>query len=310
MVAYDNPLTSAVANRVIGQPNFTTYLPDYGGPASAGNLHNPAAAVVDGSGRLWVADANNNRVLEYDNPLTSPVANRVIGQPGFASDTPNTGGISASSLWEPLAIAVDSAGRLWVADAGNHRVLEYDNPLTSPVANRVLGQPDFTSGTPNTGGISASSLSSPAGVAVDASGRLFVAEQGNNRVLEYDNPLTSSVANRVFGQPNFTSGTANNGGVSASSLWSPTGVAVDGGGRLWVTEQGNNRVLEFDGVAVVTTTAVGGIAEQADVTALRSGASSSRRSSTIYVAAVGVTSVFAAAAGAVGWRRRRLARKG
>ena len=71
-------------------------------------------------------------------------------------------------------------------------------------ADRVFGQPGFLTGSVNTGGLSASSLQQPDGMAIDAAGRLFLADAGNKRVLEYDSPLTSSVASRVYGQPNFT----------------------------------------------------------------------------------------------------------
>jgi sugar lactone lactonase YvrE len=134
-----------------------------------------------------------------------------------------------------------------VADWGNGRVLEYDAPLsTDRTADRVLGQPDFTSNTANNGGVSANSLD-PSTVALDAQGNLYVADIGNNRVLEYDAPLTTDrTADRVFGQPDFTSNTANNGGVSANSLYNPIGVALDTQGNLYVTELSNSRVLEYD----------------------------------------------------------------
>jgi hypothetical protein len=136
------------------------------------------------------------------------VADRVFGQGGsFTSRVCNLGGISASSLCGLGGVAVDRAGNLYVADgrsigghsipeapprpSPNHRVLEYDSPLTTDtVADHVFGQGgSFTSNTCNLGGISASSLCVPFGVAVDAAGNLYVADQANNRVLEYDSPL-------------------------------------------------------------------------------------------------------------------------
>jgi sugar lactone lactonase YvrE len=262
VLEYDNPLTSAVATRVFGQPDFTSNALNNGG-ISASTLAGAIGLAVDGSGRLWVVDGQNARVLEYDSPLTSPVATRVFGQPDFTS---LGGGTGASRLFEPIGIALDSGGRLWVGDSNNFRVLEYDTPLMNPTATHVFGQPDFTSDTPNNGGISASSLAGGHGIAVDGVGRLWVSDFYNRRVLEYDNPLTSAVATRVFGQPDFTSNTPNNGGISASSLGTdsggPAGIVIDSSGRLWVADEANNRVLEYDGVA---PSPVGGIAELPDL---------------------------------------------
>src|SRR5450830_1345802 len=113
------------------------------------------------------------------------------------------------------------------------------------VADRVFGQVSLNGSgcnqsgpTPNPGDTfptSASTLCHSRGVAIDSASHLYVVDQDNNRVLEYDNPLTSSVADRVFGQGgSFTNGpaggTCNVGGVSASSLCKPTGVAVDAAG--------------------------------------------------------------------------------
>ena len=86
-------------------------------------------------------------------------------------------------------------------------------------ADTVLGQPNFTSSACNTGGISGSTVCRPSGMAIDASGNLFVADANNYRILEYDSPLTTdTMADRVIGQPNFTTTGCNTSGVSASGL--------------------------------------------------------------------------------------------
>jgi sugar lactone lactonase YvrE len=83
--------------------------------------------------------------------------------------------------------------------------------------------------------------------ALDAQGNRYVADHGNSRVLEYDTPLSAgATADRVFGQPDFTHNAANNGSLSANSLYSPYGVARDAQGNLYVADNDNNRVLEYD----------------------------------------------------------------
>jgi sugar lactone lactonase YvrE len=233
---------------VIGQADFTHGDVNSGG-LSASSLIVPLGVAVDAHGNLYVADYGNRRVLEYDAPLsTHASATRVIGQPDFTHNDFNNGGLSARSLKGPYGVALDAHGNLYVADGLNNRVLEYDAPLsTYAAAARVLGQPDFTHGDTNSGGLSASSLSAPYSAELDGFGNLYVADGLNNRVLEYDAPLsTHAAAARVFGQPDFSHGDLNNGGLSASSLNEPYGVAVDAYGNLYVADVGNSRVLEYD----------------------------------------------------------------
>jgi len=131
-------------------------------------------------------------VLEYDIPLaTDTVADRVFGQGGsFTSSTCNLGGISAGSLCEPHGVALDAAANLYIADGDNHRVLEYNTPLTTDtVADRVFGQGgSFTSGSCNSGGIGAGSLCFPIDVDTDGAGNLYVADGHTGRVFRFRAP--------------------------------------------------------------------------------------------------------------------------
>ena len=267
VLEYNTPLTTdTTADRVFGQPDFTSNLCNQGPTPSASTLCSPTGVAVDASGNVYIADFSNNRVLEYNTPLTTDtVADRVFGQAGsFTTNLCNA--VSASSLCSPLRSAPDASGNLFVTDSLNHRLLEYNTPLTTDtVADRVFGQGgSFTTGTCNNGGVTASSLCRPSGVTVDASGNLFVADStsfanqvfGNSRVLEYDTPFTTdTVADRVFGQPNFTSSSCNQGATpSASTLCGPNGVALDGSGNLFVADGNNHRVLVYDAPLAATPT--------------------------------------------------------
>jgi sugar lactone lactonase YvrE len=250
VLAFLSPATSdSVADRVFGQADFGSSAPNAGG-VGARSLSGPYGMALDRFGNLFVVDKDNHRVLEYDAPLTSDsIADRVFGQPNFTSNTPNTPQPSASTLNTPFGAAVDEHGNLYVADALNNRVLEYDAALTSDaIADRVYGQPDFSTVGVNTNGLSASSLNSPYSAAVDPiSGNLFIADTFNHRVLEYTQPLTGDrAADRVFGQTSFTNNTPNSPGVGATTLQNPFGIAVDAGGRLFVADTFNYRVLSYD----------------------------------------------------------------
>jgi hypothetical protein len=249
-LADSGSLPSTTASQVYGQGGSFT---SNGADVSASSLANSSGVVVDGSGGIYVADYNNNRVLHY--PAGNTTADAVYGQGGsFTSSATNNGGVSASSLSNPEGMAVDGSGGLYVADYNNSRVLHFPYDASSghasTTADAVYGQPDFTSTGRNNGGVSASRLSLPTGVAVDGSGGLYVADYANHRVLHFPYDASaghaSATADAVYGQGgSFTSTTINKGGVSASSLYFPSGVAVDGSGGLFVTDTNNNRVLHF-----------------------------------------------------------------
>ncbi len=231
---------STTATRVYGQGGaFTTNTWNNGG-VSANSLGEPYGLAVDSSGNLYVGDYQNNRVLFY--PAGSTTATQVYGQNGsFTTNSPNMGGVpSANSLNQPTGVALDSSGDLYVADIYNNRVLVF--PYNSTVATQVYGQGgSFTSSSANTG---AGGLNNPMYVALDSSGDLYVVDRSNNRALFY--PFGSTTATRVYGQlSSFTSGTANNGGISADSFSQPWAVALDPSGNLYVTDYSNNRVLEY-----------------------------------------------------------------
>jgi len=203
-------------------------------------------------------------VLEYDSPLTIDAsADRVFGQAGsFTSAQCNVGGaVSRGTLCKPTAVAADAAGNVYVADTGNNRVLEYNTPfITDRKADRVFGQfgSFATSGCNQGGVVNRQTLCGPNGVVIDGSGNAFIADSTNNRVLEYDAPLsTDRRADRVFGQKEgFAATICNNGGVTAASLCKARSMDIDKSGNLYVADTANNRVLAYDNpLAAPTATA-------------------------------------------------------
>jgi sugar lactone lactonase YvrE len=236
----------ASAEAVLGQTNFTSNS----SATTQSKMFNPTGVFVDGSGRLWVADYSNNRILRFDNASTIPSganADGVLGQPDFIHNTINTTQIG---LNHPGDIFVDASGRLWVVDAFNNRVLRFDNAAAKAhgaIADGVLGQQDFTS---NSVATTQNGMHFPIGIFGDASGRLWVGDAQNNRVLRFDNAASKANganADGVLGQPNFTS---NSFAATQNGMYNPSGVAGDNStGRLYVADYTNNRILVFNSAA-------------------------------------------------------------
>jgi len=240
VLEYKAPFTTGEsASLVIGEPDFNTGS----GGATADTLGIPQNINFDSHGNLWIADAANNRVLEYNPPFTTgESASIVIGQDSFTTYNPGT---TANTLRYPSGIAFDSSNNLWISDSDNSRVLKYNPPfITGESASIVLGKSNFTTAggttTPNT-------LSTPGGIVFDSSGNLWVADLFNNRVVEYHPPFTTSEsASLVIGQDNFT---ISDYGVTADTLDTSGGAAIlafDQSGNLWLTDYWNNRVLEYN----------------------------------------------------------------
>jgi sugar lactone lactonase YvrE len=185
---------------------------------------------------------------------------RELGQPDFYRLTPNR--VDARGLAAPWGVAVDTSRSphgLWVVDAGNSRVLGWRDAAglrDGAPADVVLGQPDALSNRCNTGGVSAASLCLPGstgqsfnnqpGLAVDAEGNLYVADQANYRILGYRRPFdTDRVADVVLGQARFDQ-VENPVGQepNAGRIFGPRGLATDAQGNLYASDL--NRVLEFD----------------------------------------------------------------
>ena len=165
------------ARAVIGQADFDS---SGSGLSQAGLDHPNDIAVDPGTGKIFVADGDNYRVLRFASPAAMACgapAEAVFGQADFESEANSA---TAEGLGYPNGITVDSAGNLWVADGDFHRVLRYAAASTrdsGAAADQVLGQADFTGTAVNRGGsVTAGSLNSPFDVAVEPDGTVWVAD--------------------------------------------------------------------------------------------------------------------------------------
>lgn len=175
------PATGTPAGVVIGQTTFSGISANAGGAVSAATLRGPYdTLVVDG--RLAISDAENSRLLFYDQipSVSGAAASFVLGQPDFLTRLPDNGGRSATSLSYPISLSADGE-RVYAIDYSSHRVLTWNGMPSAASATPALiyGQPDATSGAP---GLSLPRTNSPYSI-VKVKGLYYLSEYANRRVL-------------------------------------------------------------------------------------------------------------------------------
>ncbi|MGO9094620.1 MAG: kelch repeat-containing protein [Bryobacteraceae bacterium] len=214
-----------------------------GGPAISASLFFPSGVAVDAMGDLFIADQLHNAIRKVSRSgiITTVAGN---GSQGFSGD----GGLATSaSLYDPEDVAVDASGNLFVADSGNRRVRKVStNGIIATVAGN--GIPSFS----GDGGPAASaSFDGPSGIAVDASGNLFIADSGDQRIRKVS---TNGIITTVAGSGSL--GFSGDGGPAASALLDvPRGVAVDALGNLFIADTDNQRIRKVSAGGIIATVA-------------------------------------------------------
>ncbi len=218
------------------------------GPATAAQLSFPHGVAVGGSGSLYIADTYNNRVRKVNAGGTiTTVAG--TGRRGFSGDD---GSATAARLNGPDGVAVDGFGNLYIADTRNNRIRKVDAGGTITTAAGT-GTAGFSG---DDGPATAAQLNGPAGMAVDGSGNLYIADTRNNRIRKVDAGGTITTAAGTG-----TAGFNGEGGPATEAQLSfPHGVAVGRSGNLYIADTGNNRIRKVDADRTITTVAGTGTA--------------------------------------------------
>ncbi len=205
------------------------------GPATSAGLGAPQGGAVDSAGNLYIADTFNNRVRKVSNGVITTVA-------GGGSSLGDNGLAISAQLYFPGGVVVDSAGNLYITDTFNDRIRKVSNGEIVTVA----GNGTYGFSGDNRPATSAE-LSDPGGAAVDSAGNLYIADSGSSRVRKVSNGVITTVAGN--GTPGFS---GDNGPATSAELISPSGVAVDTAGNLYIADSGNSRVRKVSNGAITT----------------------------------------------------------
>jgi uncharacterized protein (TIGR03437 family) len=237
---------NGVLSTVAGGPDSYGYSGD-GGSATTAAFRLIEGLAFDAAGNLYIADKGNNCIRKVDaNGTVTTVAGN-----GTAGSLGDGGLATAAQLNSPVDMLVDANGNLYIADQGNNRVRK-----VTPAG--IIGTYAGTgiAGSAGDGGSALSAqLNQPSGLAMDASGRLYVNEQKGARVRRITPASPGPLIETFVG--NGTGGFQGDGGPATSAqLDSPCGLAMDSAGNLYVADNGTSqRIRKITPGGVIATLA-------------------------------------------------------
>ncbi len=211
--------SGGVVTTLAGAPGKSGYIDATGGSAE---FNQPYGIAIDGSGNLYVTELGNNTVRMV---TSGGVVTTLAGTAGSAGSTDGTG--TAARFNQPIGIAIDGSGNLYVADSNNNTIRKI---ASGGVVTTLAGSPGSAGTADGTG--SAARFRSPRGVATDAAGNIYVADSGNCTIRKV---TPAGVVTTLAGTP----GTfASVPGTGAAALFDvPVGIAVGTTGSTYVTNE-------------------------------------------------------------------------
>jgi len=242
-----------------------------GCPATDATFNTPESVALDGAGDIYIADYGNNLIREVNTAgiITAVVGNGAFCIPGGSAPFCGDGGPATSAqLGEPAAAAVDAAGNIYIADFSDQlvrKVTAATGIITTVAGNNTFcsigASPPFC----GDGGLATSAqLNSPSSVTVDSAGDIYIADEGDNLVREVSAAtgiITTIAGNGTactdFATPPFPPppNCGDTGPATSAALNSPSTVALDAAGNLYIADFNDNLVRKVDTSGTITTIA-------------------------------------------------------
>jgi streptogramin lyase len=225
---------AGVVTTLAGSPGNGGYAD---GTGASAQFYFPFGVAVDSSGNVYVCDgANTIRKVTQGGVVTT-----IAGTPGVVGNANGTG--PAAQFDDPVAVAVDPAGNLYVSEQQNQTIRKI---TPAGVVTTLAGTAGATGSTNGTG--SAARFDLPAGIAIDSNGNIFVADATNAEIREI---TPAGVVTTIAGSPQQTGSTDGTG--AAARFFFPVGLTIDANNNLYVADDDNDTIREVTEAGVVTT---------------------------------------------------------
>jgi len=251
---------AGIISTIVGNGN-STYTGD-GGLAAGATLNTPNGVALDGAGNLYIADSGNNRIRKVTaaTGIITTVAGN--GMPGTSTSVGDGSAATLANLNQPWGVTLDGSGNLVVADTANHRIRRVDavTGVITTVAGSGFMHPDGTGGFSGDGGPATSAeLNRPFAVAFDLAGNMYIPDSANNRVR-----MVAAVSGVIttFAGTGAAGYTGDGQAANLGKLWSPSGVAVDPAGNVYIADTQNTAIRKVNSATgFISTLAVNGTGE-------------------------------------------------
>ena len=234
-------------NTVAGDGTFS--FAGNGVPPLNASLYQPSGVTSDSSGNIYIADQTNEVVREVN--ATTGNITTIAGTPGVFGYFGDGGEATAAELYYPNKVAVYE-GNVYIADTFNCVIRLVD---TSGTIATFAGVPQECGPGTDGGPATSSKLYYPYGVAVDSSGNVYIADQGDQSIRMVSGGIITTVAGMGYGHQGYS---GDGGPATSAELYYPVDVAVDSAGNLYIADSNNAVVRMVNTAGIISTIAGGG----------------------------------------------------
>jgi sugar lactone lactonase YvrE len=244
---------------------FAGTAPELGtadGAGSGARFYGPNGLATDSAGNVYVADTLNCEIRKM---TPAGAVTTLAGSPihctfPYFGDTDGTGA-AAQFAW-PYAVAVDTAGNVYVADTDNDTIRKI---TPAGAVTTLAGTPGYPGSADGTG--SAARFNGPFGLTTDSAGNVYVADTGNDTIRKITPAGVVTTLAGIAGSAGHSDGNGQ-----AATFFAPLAITIDGAGNLYVSDSGNSTIRQITPAGAVTT-----LAGTAGATGSADGAGSSAR---------------------------------